>query len=129
MCVFTKSANCPPSSRRVPLDYIHMCATNISRVVLACPYCPSKVYWNTKGWKSHMETKHKDVPHYGHKLAGETPATVKRIIQEMAPSKESVPPQKEVEEEVPPTEDSSSDSGASSHTSESSTAHPEHARS
>ena len=72
-----------------------------------------------------METKHKDVPHYGHELAGETPATVKRIVQEMVPSKESVPPQEEVEEEVPPTEDSSSDSGASSHTSNSSTAHSE----
>ena len=34
-------------------------------LVLACPYCAHKVYWNTRGWKAHMSTHHSGAPHYG----------------------------------------------------------------
>ena len=33
--------------------YLHMCQKHLG-VMIACPYCPDKLYWNSKGWKSHM---------------------------------------------------------------------------
>ena len=40
-------------------------------LALACPYCADKVYWNSKGWNSHMSTKHRNAPHFGTALADE----------------------------------------------------------
>ena len=40
-------------------------------IALACPYCKDKAFWNSKGWKTHMEHHHTDLPSYGHALAGE----------------------------------------------------------
>ena len=40
-------------------------------LVLACPYCVHKVYWNSRGWKTHMSTYHKGAPHYGTALQDE----------------------------------------------------------
>ena len=40
-------------------------------VALACPYCADKVYWNSKGWNSHMSMKHRNAPHFGTALADE----------------------------------------------------------
>ena len=118
VCVHEKCQS-PPFFLQSPTGiYSHVHRKHIG-VVLACPYCPSKVYWNTKGLKVHMETKHRDVPHYGQELAGGTPAMVEKVV------KESITPQEEVEEEVPPTEDSSSNSNSSSHTSDSSKARQE----
>ena len=40
-------------------------------LALACPYCADKVYWNSKGWNSHMSMKHRNAPHFGTALADE----------------------------------------------------------
>ena len=40
-------------------------------IALACPYCKEKAFWNSKGWKTHMERHHADLPAYGHALADE----------------------------------------------------------
>ena len=40
-------------------------------MVLACPYCPKKLYWNSKGWAAHMNKYHSDVPHYGTQVVPE----------------------------------------------------------
>ena len=50
--------------------YSHVRRKHLGMVV-ACPYCPKKLYWNTKGWATHMEKFHPDVPHYGHQVANE----------------------------------------------------------
>ena len=50
--------------------YSHVRRKHLGMVV-ACPYCPKKLYWNTKGWAIHMEKYHPDVPHYGHQVANE----------------------------------------------------------
>ena len=41
-------------------------------VVLACPYCVKKLYWNAKGWKSHMGSYHRGAPWYGTSLKQES---------------------------------------------------------
>ena len=50
--------------------YSHVWRKHLGMVV-ACPYCPKKLYWNTKGWATHMDKYHQDVPHYGHQVACE----------------------------------------------------------
>ena len=50
--------------------YSHVRRKHLGMVV-ACPYCPKKLYWNTKGWSMHMDKFHKEVPHYGHQVASE----------------------------------------------------------
>ena len=39
---------------------------------MACPYCVKKLYWNAKGWKSHMGSYHRDAPWYGTSLKQES---------------------------------------------------------
>ena len=34
-------------------------------IALVCGYCPRRLFWNSKGWKSHMRTHHPSVPWYG----------------------------------------------------------------
>ena len=50
-------------------------------VVISCPYCPDKLYWNSKGWKSHMEHQHRRLPAYGSALQDEA-----AVAQEMLAS-------------------------------------------
>ena len=50
-------------------------------MVISCPYCPDKLYWNSKGWKSHMEHQHRDLPAYGSALQDEA-----AVAQEMLAS-------------------------------------------
>ena len=50
--------------------YSHVRRKHLGMVV-ACPYCPKKLFWNTKGWGTHMEKHHWDVPHFGLQLADE----------------------------------------------------------
>ena len=50
--------------------YSHVRRKHLGMVV-ACPYCPKKLYWNTKGWATHMDRYHADVPHYGHEVTNE----------------------------------------------------------
>ena len=78
VCVHEKCQSPPFFSQNPTGIYSHVCRKHIG-VVLACPYCQSKVYWNTKGWKVHMETKHWNVPHHGSSLAGETPEMVEHF--------------------------------------------------
>ena len=40
-------------------------------IVLACPYCADKLYWNSKGWTTHMSHHHKGLPAYGSALQSE----------------------------------------------------------
>ena len=40
-------------------------------ITLTCPYCSDKVYWNSKGWNSHMQSKHRNAPHFGTALKDE----------------------------------------------------------
>ena len=41
-------------------------------IVVACPYCVKKLFWNTKGWRSHMEHNHREAPWYGSALRAES---------------------------------------------------------
>ena len=50
--------------------YSHVRRKHLGMVV-ACPYCPKKLYWNTKGWATHMDKYHSDAPHYGHEVTSE----------------------------------------------------------
>ena len=43
--------------------YSHICHKHLG-IVIACPYCTKKLFWNTKGWKSHMEHNHRGAPWY-----------------------------------------------------------------
>ena len=44
--------------------YSHVCHKHLG-IALACPYCQDK------GWKSHMDSMHKSVPHFGSSLVEE----------------------------------------------------------
>ena len=102
-------------------------------VVLACPYCADKLYWNSKGWKTHMSHHHRGLPAYGsalqdeaqlaqgmlaamEKKASKPPAKKRR--RRASPSTKDVPEVSEQpkikEEESSGTSDSSSDSSTES---------------
>ena len=44
------------------------CGSHIRRiqlgVCLMCPYCPNKCFYNSRGWRDHMNKKHPSVPWY-----------------------------------------------------------------
>ena len=50
--------------------YSHMHHKHLG-IAITCPYCQDKLYWNSKGWKSHMDSMHKSVPHFGTSLVKE----------------------------------------------------------
>ena len=50
--------------------YSHICCKHLG-LALAYPYCKMKVFWNSKGWKSHMDSKHKGLPTYSTDLQDE----------------------------------------------------------
>ena len=114
-------------------------------IVLACPYCADKLYWNSKGWKVHMSHHHRGLPAYRsalqneaqlaqgmlatmEKKASKPPAKKRR--RRTSPHKEDVsetPEKVEVKKEESPsessgTQDSSSDSSTGSEDSDTSDA-------
>ena len=71
LCRHTICQEGTPFSAQSPAAvYSHVRRKHIG-LVLACPYCANKVFWNSQGWKSHMSSNHKNVPHYGSALADE----------------------------------------------------------
>ena len=60
-------------------------------IVLACPYCPDKLYWNSMGWKSHMEHQHRNLPAYGSALPDEA-AVAKEMLTSMEKQASSTKP-------------------------------------
>ena len=48
-------------------------------IVLACPYCQHKIFWNSRGWKSHMSSHHRGAPHYRVALADESSMAAEMI--------------------------------------------------
>ena len=68
--------------------YSHILRKHLG-IALACPYCKDKLYWNSKGWKSHMDSKHRSAPAYGTALIDEAV-----LAQEMmkATERQSAPP-------------------------------------
>ena len=60
-------------------------------IVIACPYCPDKLYWNSKGWKSHMECQHQNLPTYGSALQDEA-AVAKKMLASMEKQASSTKP-------------------------------------
>ena len=120
----------PPFYAQSPAGiYSHIRRKHVG-VALACPYCENQLYWNTKGWKGHMDKKHRNAPHYGttlaneaamaqemlrvteHKMA-ETPVSPKkRRVRRKAPKKE-VSSSSSIEGTSGSSSDSSSDSGDS----------------
>ena len=50
--------------------YLHVCHKHLG-IAITCPYCPDKLYWNSKGWKLHMDSMHKSVPQFGSSLVEE----------------------------------------------------------
>ena len=50
-------------------------------IVVACPYCNKKLFWNTKGWKSHMEHNHHGAPWFGSTLRAESQEATKMLQQ------------------------------------------------
>ena len=114
-------------------------------IVLACPYCADKLYWNSKGWTTHMSHHHKGLPAYGSALQSEAQlaqgmlATIekkaskppaKKRRRRASPRKEDVskaPEQIKVKKEESSsessgTQDSSSDSSTGSEDSDTSDA-------
>ena len=61
----------PPFYAQSPAGiYSHIRRKHLG-IALACPYCKDKAFWNSKGWKTHMERHHADLPAYGHALTDE----------------------------------------------------------
>ena len=50
-------------------------------IVIACPYCAKKLFWNTKGWKSHMEHNHRGAPWYGSTLRSKSEEVTEMLQQ------------------------------------------------
>ena len=95
-------------------------------VVISCPYCPDRLYWNSKGWKSHMQHQHRHLPTYGSALQDEA-AVAQEMLASMQKQASSKPPARKrrrasipkvesepVEEFSSTTSDSSPDSTTSS---------------
>ena len=62
----------PPYYAQSPSGlYLHVCRKHLG-MALACPYCAKKLYWNSKGWHTHMGKYHKGVPHYQQQVADES---------------------------------------------------------
>ena len=70
LCKHEKCADTAYFAQNPASLYSHMRRKHLG-IVLACPYCPNKVYWNSCGWKDHMTSHHCNVPHYGHTLMDE----------------------------------------------------------
>ena len=117
--------------------YSHVRHKHLS-VVIACPYCPDKLYWNSKGWKSHMGHQHRHLPAYGSALQDEA-AVAQEMLASMKKQASSKPPAKKcrrastpkaklepVEESSSATSDSSSDSTTSPDSSPDDEAPPQH---
>ena len=84
-----KKCQAPPFFAQSPSGiYFHIQCKHLG-IALACPYCQDKLYWNSKGWKSHMDSKHKSAPAYGTALIDEAV-----LAQEMlkANERQSAPP-------------------------------------
>ena len=65
----------PPFFAQSPAGiYSHIRQKHLG-IALACPYCTDKVYWNSKGWNSHMNSKHRNAPHFGTALVDEASLT------------------------------------------------------
>ena len=61
----------PPYFAQSPAGlYSHVRRKHLG-MALACPYCPKRLFWNMKGWSTHMEKHHPDVPNYGLQLKDE----------------------------------------------------------
>ena len=148
---------CPHDKCQVPPFYAQSLSgiySHIRRkhlgIALACPYCQNKVYWNSKGWNSHMNSKHKKVPHFGTALADEasmaqemlksaerhaaepSEASVKRPKKKkkpLKPSKKRVRPESSSSSSSPDegTSDSSTDDSSSSSSSDSEVTDSTHA--
>ena len=50
-------------------------------IVIACPYCERKLFWNTKGWRSHMEHNHRGAPWFGSTLRAESQEAAEMMQQ------------------------------------------------
>ena len=50
-------------------------------MVIACPYCVKKLYWNSKGWHTHMDKHHQGMPHYGHQITDESKEAASLLVQ------------------------------------------------
>ena len=70
--------------------YFHVRSKHLG-IVLACPYCPDKLYWNSKGWKSHMESQHRNLLAYGSGLQDEA-AVAKKMLASMEKQDSSMKP-------------------------------------
>ena len=93
------------------------------RIVLACPYCQNKVYWNSHGWKDHMPSQHQNVPHYGHTLVDEAWEAHKMFSTLKQEAEEQIdvpldPPATHSPTKMDPSENSSSDYSTSSSSEE-----------
>ena len=60
-------------------------------IMITCPYCPDKLYWKSKGWKSHIDHNHKSLPAYGSALQDEA-AVAKEMLASMEKQASSVKP-------------------------------------
>ena len=95
--------------------YSHLLCKHLG-LALACPYCKEKVFWNSKGWKAHMDSKHKGLPAYSTNLqdkAKYAQALLSSVQQDVAtpsPFKKHCRASPATVKEDTPTEDSSSDS-------------------
>ena len=86
------------------------------QIVLACPYCQDKIYWNSHGWKDHMTSHHRNVPHYGHMLVDEA----REAHQMFSTPKQEAEAQMDVPYNPPAKTEASEDSSSDSSTSSSS---------
>ena len=104
-------------------------------VVISCPYCPDKLYWNSKGWKLHMEHQHHHLPAYGSALQDEAAVAQEMLASMQKQASTKSPARKRrrasvklepVEESSSVTSDSSPDSTTSSDSSPNDEAPPQH---
>ena len=71
----------PPYHAQSPAGlYSHVRRKHLG-MALACPYCAKKLYWNSKGWNTHMEKYHKWVPHYRQQVVDESAEAASLLVQ------------------------------------------------
>ena len=80
LCTHPKCQERPFHAQSEAGIYSHVRRKHLG-IVVACPYCKKKLFWNTKGWKLHMERHHREVPWYGSTLRAESQEATELLQQ------------------------------------------------
>ena len=91
LCRHPECQKCPFHAQSEAGIYSHIRRKHLG-IVVACPYCAKKLFWNTKGWRAHMEHHHREAPWYGSTLMASVkspPRKCRRAPMTPEPAEES----------------------------------------